>query len=244
MGIPDHHICLLRNLYAGQEATIRTRHEQWTDSKLGKDYFKGCILSSWLFNLYAGYIMQNPGLDDAQAGFKIAGQISTITDMQMIWPSWQKAKRKLKSLLKEVKEECEKAGLRLNIQKTKIMASDSITSWQLDGETVEIVADFISLGSKITVDCDYSHEIKWYLLLGRKAMISLDSMFTNRVISYLTKVFIVKALAFPLVMYGCESWTIKKAEHWRIVAFELGCWRRLESPLDCKDIKSVNAKGN
>ena len=124
--------------------------------------------------------MQNAGLDDAQAGIKIAGQISTTTDMQMIQPLWQKAKRKLKSLLKEVEEECEKVGLSLNIQKTKIMASDSITSWQLDGETVEIVADFIFLGSKITVDCDYSHEIKRYLLLGRKAMINLDSMFKNR----------------------------------------------------------------
>ena len=130
----------------------------------------------------------------------------------------------LKSLLMKVKEESEKFGLKLNIQKTKIMASGSITSWLIDGETV---ADFIFLGSEITADGDYSHEIKTHLLLGRKAMTNLDSLLENRDIALPTKVCLVKAMVFPVVMYGCESWTVKKAEHRKIDAFELWCWRRL-----------------
>ena len=130
------------------------------------------------------------------------------------------------SLLMKVKEESEKVGLKLNIQKTKIMASGPITSWQIDGETV---ADFIFLGSKITVDGDYSHEIKRHLLLGRKVMTNLDSILKIRDIPLLTKVRLVKAVVFPVVMYGCESWTIKKAECQRTDAFELWCWRRLLS---------------
>ena len=126
-----------------------------------------------------------------------------------------------------MKEESEKVGLKFNIQKTKIMASGPITSWQIDGETVEIVSDFIFGGSKITADCDYSHEIKRCLLLGRKVMTNLDSMFKSRDITLPTKVCLVKAMVFPVVMYGCESWTIKKAGHRRIDAFELCCWRRL-----------------
>ena len=133
----------------------------------------------------------------------------------------------LKSLLLKVKEESEKVGLKLNIQKTKIMVSGPITSWQIDGETVETVADFIFLGSKITADGDYSHEIKRHLLLGRKVMTNLDSTLKSRDITLSTKVRLVKAMVFPVVMNGCESWTIKKAEHQRIDAFELWCWRRL-----------------
>ena len=133
----------------------------------------------------------------------------------------------LKSLLMKVKEESEKVGLKLNIQKTKIMASGPITSWQIDGETVETVADFIFLGSKITADGDRSHEIKRHLLLGRKVMINLDSTFKSRDITLSTKVYLVKVMVFPVVMYGCEIWTIKKAECQRIDAFELWCWRRL-----------------
>ena len=133
----------------------------------------------------------------------------------------------LKSLLINLKEESEKVGLELNIQKTKIMASGPITSWEIDGETVETVADFIFLGSKITADGDYSHEIKRRLLLGRKAMTNLDSILKSRDITLPTKVPLVKAMVFPVVMYGCESWTIKKAEGRRIDAFELWCWRRL-----------------
>ena len=127
----------------------------------------------------------------------------------------------------KVKEESEKAGLKLNIQKTKIMASSPITSWQIDGETVETVADFIYLGSKITADGDCSHEIKRRLLLGRKVMTNLDSIFKSREITLPTKVHLVKAMVFPVVMYGCESWTVRKAERQRIDAFELWCWRRL-----------------
>ena len=137
------------------------------------------------------------------------------------------SKEELKSLLMKVKEESEKVGLKLNIQKTKIMASGAITLWQMDGETVEIVADFIFLGSKLTADGDCSHEIKRHLLLGRKAMTNLDSILKSRDISLPIKVHLVKALVFPVVMYGYESWTIKKAEPQRIDAFELWCWRRL-----------------
>ena len=133
----------------------------------------------------------------------------------------------LKSLLMNMKEDSEKVGLKLNIQKTKIMASSPITSWQIDGETVETVSDFIFLGSKITADCDCSHEIKRRLLLGRKVMTNLDSILKNRDITLPTKVRLVKAMVFPVVVYGSESWMIKKAEHRRIDAFELWCWRRL-----------------
>ena len=137
------------------------------------------------------------------------------------------SEEELKSLLLKVKEESEKVGLKLNIQKTKIMASDPITSWQIDGETMKTVADFIFLDSKITADGDCSHEIKRRLLLGRKAMTNLDSVFKSRDIILPRKFYIVKAMVFPVVMYGCESWTIKKAERRRIDAFELWCWRRL-----------------
>ena len=133
----------------------------------------------------------------------------------------------LKSLLMKVKEESEKVGLKLNIQKTKIMASGPTTSWEIDGETVETVSDFILGGSKITPDGDCSHEIKRHLLLGRKIMTNLDSILKSRDITLPTKVRLVKAMVFPVVMYGCESWTIKKAERQRIDAFELWCWRRL-----------------
>ena len=132
-----------------------------------------------------------------------------------------------KSLLMKVKKESEKVGLKLNIQKTKIIASGPITSWQIDGETVETVADFIFLGSKITADGDCSHEIKRRLLLGRKAMTNLDNILKSRDITSPTEVHLVKAMVFPVVMYGCKNWTIKKAEHLRIDAFELWCWRRL-----------------
>ena len=137
------------------------------------------------------------------------------------------SEEELMSLLMKVKEESEKGGLKLNIQKTKIMVSSPITSWQIDGETVETVADFIFLGSKITADGEYSHEIKRRLHLGRKAMTNLDSILKSRDITLPTKVHLVKGMVFPVVMYGCESWTIKKVEHQRIDAFELWCWRRL-----------------
>ena len=143
-----------------------------------------------------------------------------------------------------VKEESEKVGLKLNIQKAKIMASGPITSWEIDGETVEIVSDFILGGSKIIADGDCSHEIKRGLLLGRKVMTNLDSILKSRDITFPTKVCLIKAMAFPIVIYGCESWTLKKAECQRIDGFELWCWRRLESPLDCKEIQPVHPKGD
>ena len=155
------------------------------------------------------------------------------------------SEEELKSLLMKVKEESDKVGLKLSIQKTKIMASGPITSWQIDGEIMETVADFIWGGSKISVVGECSHEIKRRILFGRKAMTNLDSIFKSRDITLPTKVRLVKArLVFPVVIYGCESWTIKKAEHRRIDAFELWCWRRLLSPLDCKEIQPVHPKGD
>ena len=144
----------------------------------------------------------------------------------------------------KVKEESEKAGLKLNIQKMKIMASGPIPSWETDGETVETVSDFIFLGSKITADGDCSHEIKRRLLLGSKVMTNLDSIFKSRDITLPTKVRLVKAMVFPVVMYGCESWTVKRAEHRRTDAFELWFWRTLEGPLDCKEIQPVHSEGD
>ena len=136
------------------------------------------------------------------------------------------------------------SGLKLNIQKMKIMASGPITSWEIDGETLETVSDFIFWGSKITADGDCSHEIKRHLLFGRKVMTNLHSILKSRDITLPTKVRLVKAMVFPVVMYGCESWTVKKAECRRIDSFELWCWRRRESPLDCKEIQPVHPKGN
>ena len=160
-----------------------------------------------------------------QAGIKIVGR--NISNLRYADDTTLMAEsEELKSLLMKVKEESEKVGLKLNIEKMKIMASGPVTSWQIDGETMETVADFIFLGSKITVDGDCSHEIKRRLLLGRKAMTNLDNILKSRDITLPTTVCLVKAMVFPVVMYGYESWTIKKAEHRRIDAFELSCWRR------------------
>ena len=158
---------------------------------------------------------------------RLLGEISITSDMQIDTTLKAESEEELKSLLMKVKEQSEKAGLKLNIRKTKIMAYGLITSWQIDGETVEMVADFIFLGSKITADGDCNHEIKRHLLLGRKVMTNLDSIFKSRDITLSTKICLVKAMVFPVVMYGCESWTIKKSECRRIDAFELWCWRRL-----------------
>ena len=171
--------------------------------------------------------MRNAGLDEAQAGIKIAGR--NINNFRYADDNTLTAEseEELRSFLMKVKEESENVGLKLNIQKTKIMASGPITSWQIDGETVETMADFIFLGSKSTADGDCSHEIKRCLLLRRKVMTNLDSTLKSRNITLPTKVHLVKAMVFPVVMYGCEIWTIKKAEHRRIDAFELWCWKRL-----------------
>ena len=171
--------------------------------------------------------MRHSGLEEAQIGIKIAGRNINNIRYSDDTTLMAESEEELKSLLMKVKEEREKVGLKLNIQKTKIMASGPINSWQIDGETVETVADFIFLGSKITADGDCSHEIKRCLLLGRKVMTNLDSILKGRDITLPTKVHLVKAAVFPVVMYGCESWIVKKAEHRRIDAFELWCWRRL-----------------
>ena len=183
------------------------------------------MLSPCLFNLYAEY-MKNAGLEEAQAGIKIAGR--NINNLRYADDTTPMAEsQELKSLLMKVKEESEKVGLKLNIQKTKIMGSGPITSWQIDGETVETVSDFIFLGSKITADGDCSHEIKRRLLLGKKVMTNLDSILKSRDSTLPTKARLVKAMVFPVVMYGCESWIVKKVKHQKIDAFELWCWRRL-----------------
>ena len=181
-------------------------------------------MSPCLFNLDAEYIRRNAGLEEAQAGIKIAGRninnLRNVDDTTLMAES----KEELKSFLKKVKEESEKVGLKLNIQKTKIMSSSPINSWQIDGETVKIVADFIFLCSKFTAGCDCSHEIKRRLLLGREVMANLDSILKSRDITLSTKFHLVKAMFFPVVMYECESWTIRKAESRR---FDVWCWRRL-----------------
>ena len=222
MGIPDHLSCLLRNLYACQEATVRTGHGTTDWFQIGKGVYQGCILSPCLFNFYAEYIMKNAGLEETKAGIKIARR--NINNLRYADDTTLMAEsKKVKSLLMKVKEESEKVGLKLNIQKTKIMASSPVTSWQIDGETMETVSDFILLGSKITADGDCSHETKRCLLLGRKVMTNLDSILKSRDITLSTKVHLVKAMVFPIVMSGCESWTIKKAERQRIDAFALWC---------------------
>ena len=195
-------------------------------------------------------IMQNARLDEAQAGIKIAGRninnLRYVDDTTLI----AEIEEELKRLLMKMKKESEKTGLKLNIEKMKVMASGPISSWQTDGETIETVTDFIFLGSKITAHGDCSHEIKRPLLLERTAMTNLDSILKSRDISLPTKVCLVKAMVFPVVMYGYMSWTIKKDEHQRIDVFVFFFFcivvleKILDSPLDCKEIEPVNPKGN
>ena len=187
MGIPDHLTCLLRNLYAGQEATVRTGDRTTDWFQIGKGVGQGCILSPCLFNFYAEYIMRNAALEEAQAGIKIAGR--NINNLRYADDTtlMAESEEEQKSLLRKVKEESEKVGLKFNIQKTEIMASSPITPWEIDGETMETVADFILGDSKITADGDHSHQIKRRLLLGRKIMTNLDSIFKSRDITLSTK---------------------------------------------------------
>ena len=188
--------------------------------------------------------MRNGGLEEVQTGIKIAGR--NINNLRYADDTtlMAESEEELKSLLMKVKEESEKVAIKLNIQKAKIMTTGPITSWQIDGETMERVGDFIFGGSKITAAGECSHEIKRHLLLGRKVMTNLDSILKSRDITLPTKVHLVKAMVFPVVMYGCESWTTKKAEHQRTDAFELMLEKTLESPLDSKEIQSVHPKGD
>ena len=188
MGIPDHLICLLRNLYAGQEATVRTGHGTTDWFQIGKGVRQGCILSPCLFNLHADYIMRNAGLEEIQTGIKISGR--NINNLRYADDTtlMAESEEELKSLLMKVKVESEKLALKLNIQKMKILASGPTTSWEINGETVETVSEFILGGSKITTDGDCSHESKRRLLLGRKVMTNLDTIFKSRDITLPTKV--------------------------------------------------------
>ncbi|KAF7236486.1 Werner syndrome ATP-dependent helicase [Varanus komodoensis] len=203
MGVPDHLFCLLRNLYVGQEATVRTRHGISDWFKIEKGVRQDCILSPCLFNLYAEHIMRKMGLEESPVGIKIAGR--NINDLRYTDGTtlMAESEEELKSLFMRVKEESAKVDLKLNIKKTKIMASRTLTSWQIDGEEMEVVTDFIFLGSRITTDGDCSQEIKRCLLLRRKAMANLDSILKSRDITLPTKVRIVKAIVFPVAMYGC-----------------------------------------
>ena len=205
MGIPNHLTFLLRNLYAGQEATVRTGHGTAVWFQIEKGVRQGCILSPCLFNFYADYIIRNSGLDEVQSGNKIArrniNNLRSADDTTLMAES----EAELKNLLMKVKEES-------NIQKMKIMASFLINLWQIDVDTMKTVTYFLFLGFKITADGDCTHEIKRCLLLGRKAMSNLDSILKNRDITLPTKVHLAKVMVFPVVMYGCESWIVKKAE--------------------------------
>ena len=202
MGIPDHPTCLLRNMYAGQEAIVRSGHGTTNWFQIGTGVRQGCIFSPCLFNLYAEYITRNAGLDEAQEGIKIAGR--NIDNLRYADDTTLTAEsEELKTLLMKVKEESEKVGLKLNIQKTKIMASSPITSWQIVGETMETVREFLFLDSKIIANGDCIHEIKRCLLHGRIAVTNLDSILKSRDITLPTKVCLVKSMVFPVVMYAC-----------------------------------------
>ena len=209
MGIQDHLTCLLRNLYPGQEATVRTGHRRTDWFQIEKGVRQGCMLPPCLFNLYAEYIMRNAGLEEAQARIKIAGR--NINNLRYADDTtlMAESEEELTSLLMKVNEESVKVGLKLNIHKTKVMAPSPVTSWQIDGETVETVADFIFLHSKITADGDFSLEIKRHLFLGRKIMTNLYSILKGRDITLPTKVHLVKSMVFPVVNNGCERRTVK-----------------------------------
>ena len=192
-------------MHVKKQQLVLEMEQQTVGFQIGKGICQGCILSACLFNLYAEYIMRNAGLEETQAGIKIAGR--NINNLRYADDPilMAKSEEELKSLLMQVKEESGKVGLKLNIQKTKIVTSGPITSWQVDGETVETVSDFIFLGSKITADGDCSHEIKRHLFLGRKVMSNIDSIFRSRDITLPKKVHLVKAMVFLVVMYGCEN---------------------------------------
>ena len=213
MGIPDHLTYLLWNLYAGREATVRTGHGITEWFQTGKGVHLGCVLSPCLFNLYAEYIMKNAGLEEAQAGIKITGRNINRLRHAVYTTLMAESEEELKSLLINMKEESQKLGLKLNIQKTKIVASGPVTSWQIDGETMETVADFILGGSKITADGDCSHEIKRCLLLGRKVMTNIDSILK----------------AETLLCQQRSVWSKLWFFQWSCMDVRVGLWRKLSA---------------
>ena len=221
MGLPDHMTCLLSRQIRKEQ--LEPDMEKQTGSKLGKEYAKAIFLSPCLFNFYAEYIIWNARVDETQARVKISGRNINNFRYADDTTIMSESKEELKSLLMKMQEESQKAGLKLNIQKMKIMASGPITSWQIDGETMETVADFIFLGSRITADFYWCLEIKRCSVLGRKVIRNLDSLLKRRAITLLTKIHIVRAVVIPVVRYGHESWTIKKVGCWGIDAFELWC---------------------
>ena len=237
MGIPDHLTCLLRNLYAGQEAIVKTGHGTADWFQIGKGVCQSCILSPCLFNFYAEYIMRNAGLEEAQAGIKIAGRninnLRYADDTTLNGRKWRGTEEPL--------HESEKVGFKLNIHKTKIMISGPITSWQIDGATMETVTDFIFLGSKITAGGDCSHEIKM-LAPWKKSYDQPRQHIKKQRLYFTNKGPLVKAMVFPVVIYEYESWIINKTKWWCF--WNVVLEKTLESPLDCKEIKPVNPKEN
>ena len=230
MGISDHLTCLLRYLYAGQEALVATTRGTTQWFQIRKGVCQGGILSPCLLNFYAEYIVWNARLDEALAGIKYSGRNINNLRYADATSFMAESEEELKSLFDECERGEWKSWFKTQHSKVKIMASGHITFWQIDMETMGTVTDFIFWGSKIKSDGDCRREIKRCLLLGRKAMTNLDNILKSRDLTLPTKVTIIKAMVFPVVMYGCESWTTKKSELRRIRAFELWCWRLLSAP--------------
>ena len=231
-----------KSVYTGQKATVRTGHGK-TDFQIRKEYVKAEYYHPANLTYMQSTSCEMLGWIKHKLESRLPEEINNlryVDDTTLM----SESEEELKSLLMKVKEESEKVGLKLDIQKTKILASGPITSWQIGGETMETVRDFILGSSRITADGNCSHEIKRCLLLGRKAMINLDSILKSRDIILPTKVCLVKAMVSSVVTYGCETWTMKKAEGQRMDAFELWCCRRVESPLDFKEIQPVHPKGD
>ena len=227
MGVPSHLIILIRNLYTEQQASVRTEHGKTKWFNIGKGVRQGCILSPYLFNLYTEYIMRKTGIDETTAGIKIGGR--NINNLRYADDTTLLAETAddLKHLLTKVKTESETAGLKLNMKKTFVMTNSEMKEFHIDNEQVEIVEEFIFLGSIVNNDGQCSNEIRRRLILGRKAMTSLDKLTKSKDISLATKIRIIKSMVFPITTYGCESWTMKQADRKKIDAFELWCWRRL-----------------
>jgi hypothetical protein len=227
MGVPKHLIILMKNLYTNQQASVKTDYGNTNWFNIGKGVRQGCILSPYLFNLYAEHIMRKAGIDEAAGGIKIGGR--NINNLRYADDTTILAETAddLQYLLRKVKEESAAAGLKLNMKKTFVMTNGPIQEFHIDNDQVEIVKEFIFLGSSINNDGSCSNEIKRRLLMGRKAMVSLDKLIKSKDVSLATKIKIIKTMVFPVTMYGCESWTIKQADRRKIDAFELWCWRRL-----------------